>query len=642
MTTRPDSVFDPIVFAAIKEARAAAQGRVAGVREPFPSPEDWRDHWIYFLMIDRFNHPAKPPAGTWNHPYSRHQGGSFKGIEQRLDYLSALGVGALWITPVVKNPAADWDYNYHGYAAQDLLAVDARFGSDGTRATAERELRELVDAAHDRGIYVILDIVLNHTARVFDYWVNGGLVATFQNDDSLRSAPLSGRETEIAWMSGLGFPRADWTGPPPDAAAIHPDDAAHPARDFRQDFFRRRGEKTHDEPDWPDAEEGFVVGDFGSMRQLVVEYRVERSHPLYERWGTNPVLTLLVRTHSYLIARYDVDAFRIDTAKYVDPVMLQYFGNAMREFALSIGKRNFFTFGEVWDDEETLARFVGRNGNVKEGFGIDAAKDFPLFQVLKTVPKALASGNVNRLPALFQRRKELEDQLLSSHGEAGRFFVTFLDNHDQSERFRHPMTPDAQVTLALGLLFTLQGIPCLYYGTEQDLSGTVNSEGEHLPRQFEGVREALWGKPDAFSRDTATYRYIQRMSELRDRLPALRYGRQYFRPVSGNGRDFGLSTDVGGIVAFSRILGDMEVLVVANTSPSHRFDGHVLIDTVINSRHSAMQLDVSNLATPSYRPALERGIAVVWEAGTRGAPFQAAHVPVSLAPMEFQLFTQAV
>jgi glycosidase len=285
---------------------------------------------------------------------------------------------------------------------------------------------------------------------------------------------------------------------------------------------------------------------------------------------------------------------------------------------------------------------VGRNGNVKEGFGIDAAKDFPLFQVLKTVPKALPSGNVSRLPALFERRKELEDQLLTSHGEASRFFVTFLDNHDQAERFRHPRTPDAQVTLALGLLFTLQGIPCLYYGTEQDLVGTVNHQGEHVAQPFEGVREALWGKPDAFSMDKATYRYIQKLSELRGMLPALRYGRQYFRPVSGNGRDFGLSSDVGGVVALARILGDMEVLVVANTSPASPFEGHVLVDPVLNSQNPSMEMLLSNLGRPSYQSAIENSMAVTWESGSRGAPYQTTSVRVSLDPMEFQLFTQVV
>ena len=82
--------------------------------------------------------------------------------------------------------------------------------------------------------------------------------------------------------------------------------------------------------------------------------------------------------------------------------------------------------------------------------------------------------------------------MLSSHGEAGRFFVTFLDNHDMKERFRAaaadgPDLFDPQVMLGIAVLFGLQGIPCLYYGTEQGLHGRGDSD------QF--VREALWGKP---------------------------------------------------------------------------------------------------------------------------------------------------
>jgi glycosidase len=81
---------------------------------------------------------------------------------------------------------------------------------------------------------------------------------------------------------------------------------------------------------------------------------------------------------------------------------------------------------------------------------------------------------------------------LSSHGEAGRYFVTFLDNHDQSQRIRDvgPLgaTPESQVQLALCLLFTLLGIPCVYYGTEEGLSGTVDAAGQRVRAQYEGVR----------------------------------------------------------------------------------------------------------------------------------------------------------
>lgn len=643
MPTTPDSVFDPLVDEVIAAARAAAGGAPSNVRRPFPSPADWRDHFIYFLMIDRFNHPSAPPRepGLWNRAYGFRQGGTFKGIQAKLDYLAGMGVGAIWLTPVVKNPAPPaWAYNYHGYAAQDLLAIDARFASDGTRQTAERELRELVDAAHDRGIYVILDVVLNHMARVFDYWRDQVLVDTFKDVGILRSPPLSGLEPEIAWLNGQGFPRPDWTGVPPAPAAWHADDGAHPAADIRKDFFRRRGEKTSDEPDWPAEEGGLAVGDFGVMRQLAVEYAADARHPLHQRWGANPVLTLLVRAYSYLVARFDFDAFRIDTVKYVQPTMVQFFGNAIREFALSIGKRNFYTVGEVWDDDQTIARFVGRNGNVKEGFGIDAAKDFPLFQLLKAVVKGLEGGEVEKLPALFDERKAHEAELLSTHGEASRFFVTFLDNHDQRERFRHPATPDEQVTLALGLLFTLQGIPCVYYGTEQDLSGTVDEAGNPAPADFEGVREALWGKPDAFATNSATYRQIQALAGLRARLPALRYGRQYFRPVSANGTDFGPSRGRGGIIACSRVLGDREVVVVANTSTQAPFTGHVLVDRTLNDRHALMKLAYSNRGHAAYVSPIVMGELAFWRGAQPDGYGPGAHVQVDLRPMELQILEQ--
>src|SRR3712207_4966730 len=152
----------------------------------------------------------------------------------------------------------------------------------------------------------------------------------------------------------------------------------------------------------------------------------------------------------------------------------------MREFALEIGKKNFFTFGEVYDNEETIARFIGRHAMDRGDLtGIDAALDFPLFYVLPWVAK----GFLPPLDAVrvFEHRKEIQRGIVSSHSEASRYFVTFLDNHDQRQRFRfsdpaEPNRYDDQVSLAAACLFSLQGIPCLYYGTEQGLSGRGDSD----------------------------------------------------------------------------------------------------------------------------------------------------------------------
>ncbi len=146
------------------------------VRYPHPSPGDWRDCWIYFLLIDRFQNPIRPPAFTWNKKYGFRQGGTFKGVQAQLPYLQQLGVNAIWLSPVLKNTFPEIDgfaYAYPGYNTQDFFSLEGRFASDGTEATAEQELAELVDEAHARKMYVIIDIVLNHAGRVFDYvWQN--------------------------------------------------------------------------------------------------------------------------------------------------------------------------------------------------------------------------------------------------------------------------------------------------------------------------------------------------------------------------------------------------------------------------------------------------------------------------------------
>src|SRR5579863_775764 len=112
----PTSVFSPDVQAAFD---AAAVPRVVAVSVggvpkditvPFASPSDWRDTWIYFPMIDRFNNPAAPPASTtlnppvpFDVPFGAFQGGTFEGLRQQLGYIRDLGAGAIWLSPVFKN-----------------------------------------------------------------------------------------------------------------------------------------------------------------------------------------------------------------------------------------------------------------------------------------------------------------------------------------------------------------------------------------------------------------------------------------------------------------------------------------------------------------------------------------------------------
>ncbi len=560
----PTSIVSPEVQAVFAQARLPQTKRVAvgdTVREiptPFPSPEDWRDQWIYFLLVDRFNNPQAPPRFTpFDGLHGAFQGGTFNGVRQQLDYLKQLGVGALWLSPVLKN----CQYNpssYHGYGIQDFLQVDPRFASDSQAAKvnpqlAEIELRALVDEAHARGMYVIFDIVLNHAGDVFEYVLA----------DGSRSAEAEWRESPytINWRDENGQGRSEWATPPDNPPL---DAAVWPAELRRNEFFRRQGKG------------GEAGGDFASLKEWVTAFQ----QPETESGPTFPVRNILIRAYQYLIAKYDVDGFRIDTLKYIEPEFAQVFGNAMREFALSIGKKNFFTFGEVYDNEEQIARFIGRNVAAQDTdlVGVDAALDFPLFFKLPEVAKGqLAPAEVI---ALFEHRKQVERDILSSHGEASRYFVTFLDNHDQRERF-YFSPPDEptrfadQLTLGVGCLLALQGVPSLYYGTEQGLHGFGD--------QDLAVREALWGKADAFTRAQPLYAAIAALAAIRARQPALRYGRQYFRSVSGDGIRFGVSSFAPGVLAFSRILNDQELLVVANTNTHESWTGEVIVDRALNA-----------------------------------------------------------
>ena len=403
---------------------------------PFPSPRDWRDQWIYFLLVDRFDNPLQPPRQA--DPCDVYQGGTFAGIQQRLPYLKQLGVGAIWLSPIQINP--QWFKNYWGgYGTLDFLRVEPRFCSDPARALqdstiADREFRALVDEAHALGIYVILDIVLNHVGDLFDY-------------EGMRdSAPWNPRgEYTVYWRDEQGVAQGVWT----DIAKIHtlPQMAGVWPQEFqRNEFFRRRGSY--------DQSGDVTRGDFDRLKELVTEYQDRES-------GIYSLRNYLIRAYQYLMAKFDLDGYRIDTLQYVEADFARIFGNAMREYALSIGKQNFFTFGEVWqdDDEAKIAEFIGRNTQKDQEFiGVDAAIDFPMRKRLVDVCKGFAPPS--DLAAHFDYRRETLKHIISSHGDAGRHYVTFLDNHDLNARFHSAQYP-GQTTLALTCLMTMQGIPCI-------------------------------------------------------------------------------------------------------------------------------------------------------------------------------------
>jgi alpha-amylase len=133
------------------------------------TPFDWGDVTVYHAIVDRYlngdpsndhsygrQNDGQMEVGTWH-------GGDWKGLTSKVGYLADLGVGALWISPIVEN-VHGWvsggtgdfkGYGYHGYWALDFTKLDKNLGE-------EADLAALVDAAHLRGLRVLVDVVLNH------------------------------------------------------------------------------------------------------------------------------------------------------------------------------------------------------------------------------------------------------------------------------------------------------------------------------------------------------------------------------------------------------------------------------------------------------------------------------------------------
>jgi glycosidase len=604
------SVWDPGVQATLDTART-------GTQRVFASPADWRDVVMYFLLVDRFNNPAAPPRYMpFDTPVNAFQGGTFAGVSANIPYLKTLGVGAVWLSPVLSNCPFSPDV-YHGYGIHDFLHAEPRFATDP--ANADAELRALVDALHDAGLYVIFDIVLNHTGDVFAYAPNpADPLCTSSNGTE---ATFATQPLPIEWRDAQGVAQSNWPvleqiADPPSTALVWPRELQ------RNEYFRRQGTI----PNWTQT-----AGDFMALKQMLTT--------------DAPLQDALIRVYQHVVAKFDADGFRIDTLKYLDPEYARTFCNAVREYCLSVGKKNFFIFGEVYDPSDArIAQFVGRNAaDPDDAMGADAALDFPLVFTLPPVVKGLSTPAA--VSTMYATRKVCEEDILSSHGDASAYFVTFLDNHDLKHRFYYSpvATPDAfddQVTMGLACLLSLQGIPCVYYGTEQGLHGPVDPNAVPAALRDASVREALWGKtPAAFDMSHPFYHALQILCALRSTEPALRYGRQYFRQISGDGNVFGVSPYAPGVLAFSRILNDREVLIVANTDTVNSDTLDVIVDASLNPTGTTLRLLYSNKATPTPPSGVQtRGPGItIYETGGGITSGPAAVVHVTLQPMEVQI-----
>lgn len=162
----------PVVLTDIYGNRVTASAALEVAAKPAASDKldfDWDEARIYFVLTDRFYNgdPANDDPNGEGYDKSHletYHGGDFQGLIDKLDYIEQLGVNTLWITPIVDNidynvgkgAAHEYQYGYHGYWAKDFTRLDEHLGDLDT-------FKELLEKAHDRGIKIMVDVVVNHT-----------------------------------------------------------------------------------------------------------------------------------------------------------------------------------------------------------------------------------------------------------------------------------------------------------------------------------------------------------------------------------------------------------------------------------------------------------------------------------------------
>jgi glycosidase len=431
-----------------------------------PSP-DWREQIIYFVMVDRFNDGDATNNNQGVGEYdpgrnSHYSGGDLPGLADKVSYIKNLGATAVWITPPVANqwwsPTAQYS-GYHGYWAENLMAVDKHYGRLSDMQNLSRRL-------HGQGMYLVQDIVVNHMGNFFAYdpkqW-------NAQNPALGYRREAATAQTQIP--SQIPFNRNDPRDPAQARDAIY-----HWTPDIR-DFTN-----PAQEHDWQMA----------GLDDLNTE---------------NPrVREALRRSYGFWIREAGVDAFRVDTAFYVPPDYFRDFLHAddpqqpgILRVAEATGRRNFHVFGEGFGIdkpfEETQSRKIESFVRGADGQALMPAMiNFPLYG---TGIDIFAKGHPTR-----EMRHRIET-MMRVH-ESPHLMPSFVDNHDVDRFLANGGMAALQQNLLL--IMTLPGIPVLYYGTEQ---GFTEQRGAMFKTGFGS------GGRDRFDESAPLYRSLQTMTALR-------------------------------------------------------------------------------------------------------------------------------
>ena len=551
---------------------------------------DMREDSIYFVITTRFydgdkgnnvhcwddkqaNNPDSDPA--WR--------GDFKGLIQKLDYIKALGFTAIWITPVVENASG---YDYHGYHAFDFSKVDPRYESDGAT------LQDLIDAAHEKGMKIVQDVVWNHTGNFGEKFLGEMFTKDYSKLGSVDCMQV---------VKGSEFDKSY-----PNYSSLAPGRQY----DARLAILKNTDGKNHDTKDYfhhsgslswngYDIQTGQIAGD-------CVDINTE--NPEVANYLTNSFMQYV---------DMGVDAFRLDTEKHISRWTLNsaYFPKFM-------SVNNFFIFGEVcarywgvWNEgvQAISCPFYGwsEDASWKSKWSStstssnlnNAEAHFAAYRDGGSAPtssNATLNGMNYHKPDYSRSNGTgvIDFQMHWAFKEASRAYneakssdkyyndstwnVMYVDSHDYApdgnpEGVRYNMGTEAWAE-NMNLMFTFRGIPCVFYGSEIEFQkGMVIDVGPNAPLSTTGrayfgdniegtITATDFGKYTASGAAQTTLnkplaKHVRQLNLIRQAVPALQKGQyaavgggmSFVRRYTANGIDSLACVAISGGASFSGI-----------------------------------------------------------------------------------------
>lgn len=460
---------------------------------------DYRNANIYFVMVDRF-HNGDPLN---DHSYGRQQdgkdnigtfhGGDLKGVIEKLDYIQSLGTDAIWLSPIVEqvrgfvgggDSGSFPFYGYHGYWTRDFTKIDENFGD-------KEDLRTLVTLAHQKGMKVFLDAVLNHSGYA--------TLADLQFD-----------QIPVVQPNGLPKVWQDWQ--PKAQQNWH---SFHQHIDYKSPNWDQwwGGDWVRAGlPGYPKPGSGDKLMTLAGLPDFKTESKEFVTPP---QWLLNNPGTQVVAKENYSVSDYliewqsnwvkefGIDGFRIDTVKHVEGEVWQRLKKSATQSLDQWRDQHqkqgepFWMMGEVWGHS------AYRSPYFDDGF--DALINFD-------IQKEMDKG-----AACFSQMKGIYRDYAATLGKYPEFnIVSYFSSHDTELFFGRFNSFDMQRNAANALLLTPGAIQ-VYYGDEVAREAGPYADDFHqgtrsdMPWQLDNDRQAL-------------LKHWQTLGQFRQRHPAIGAG----------------------------------------------------------------------------------------------------------------------